>query len=116
MRGYIDRETLEQAVRDQIEDVTFNFFSWTDGDFEFEADETVADEDILVEMNVESVIMEGCRRIDEWELIFEQLGSLERVPRLAYSDRVEDGGEVKLTAEEWRVVCTSTGATTSTPC
>ncbi len=37
--GYIDRQTLEQAVRDQIEDVTFNFFSWTDGDFIFEADE-----------------------------------------------------------------------------
>ena len=32
----------------------------------------------LVQMDVEHVIMEGCRRIDEWELIFEQLGSLER--------------------------------------
>ena len=55
-------------------------------------------------MNVENVIMEGCRRIDEWELIFEQLGSLERVPHLAYSQRVEDRGEITLTAEEWRVI------------
>src|SRR5450756_1538723 len=62
------------------------------------------DEDVLVEMNVENVIMEGCRRIDEWELIFEQLGSLERVPHLAYSQRVEDRGEMTLTAEEWRVI------------
>ena len=31
--GYIDRATLEQSVRDQIEDVTFNFFSWANGDF-----------------------------------------------------------------------------------
>jgi len=103
--GYIDRPTLEQAVRDQIEDVTFNFFSWTDGDFVFEADETVADEDIFVEMNVESVIMEGCRRIDEWELIFETLGSLERVPHLAWDDRVEKDGGVELTADQWRVAC-----------
>ena len=103
--GYIDRATLEQSVRDQIEDVTFNFFSWVDGDFAFEADETVTDEDILVEMNVESVIMEGCRRIDEWELIFATLGSLERVPRLRYNDIVEEDGGVKLAPDQWRVVC-----------
>jgi Domain of unknown function (DUF4388) len=102
---YIDRSTLEQAVRDQIEDVTFNFFSWTDGDFAFEADEEVSDEDIVVEMNVESVIMEGCRRIDEWELIFDTLGSLERVPRLRYNAIVEEDGGVKLTPDMWRVVC-----------
>ena len=102
---YIDRPALEQAVRDQIEDVTFNFFSWTDGDFVFEADETVTDEDIFIEMNVESVIMEGCRRIDEWELIFETLGSLERVPHLAYDERVKKDGSVELTADQWRVAC-----------
>ena len=103
--GYIDRPTLEQSVRDQIEDVTFNFFSWIDGDFAFDADETVTDEDILVEMNVESVIMEGCRRIDEWELIFATLGSLERVPRLCYNDKVEKEGGVKLAPDQWRVAC-----------
>ena len=102
--GVIDRGTLEQAVREQIQDSAFNFFSWSDGDFEFSADEHVTDEDILVEMTVETVIMEGCRRIDEWELIFEHLGSLERVPHLAYSERVEERGEITLAAEEWRVL------------
>ncbi len=102
--GAIDRSTLEHAVREQIQDAAFDFFSWMDGLFEFSADEQVTDEDILVQMDVENVIMEGCRRIDEWELIFEQLGSLERVPHLAYSDRIEDRGEVTLTAEEWRVL------------
>ena len=102
--GVIDRGTLEQAVREQIQDSAFNFFSWSDGDFEFSADEPADDEDILVEMTVETVIMEGCRRIDEWELIFEHLGSLERVPHLAYSERVEERGEITLTAQEWRVL------------
>ena len=102
--GALDRGTLEQAVQEQIQDAAFDFFSWSEGEFEFDAEETAGDQDILVEMNVENVIMEGCRRIDEWELIFEQLGSLERVPRLSYGDRVKDRGEVQLTAEEWRVV------------
>jgi hypothetical protein len=103
-QGVLDRETLEQAVREQIQDTAFNFFSWTDGEFEFGADDSPPEEDILVEMSVETVIMEGCRRIDEWELIFEQLGSLERVPHLTYGDHVDDEGSLTLTAEEWRVV------------
>ena len=103
-QGRIDRPTLEQAVREQIQDTAFTFFSWTDGEFEFGAEESPPEEDILVEMSVETVIMEGCRRIDEWELIFEQLGSLERVPHLACGDHVDDEGSLTLTAEEWRVV------------
>ena len=102
--GAIDRSTLETAVREQIQDAAFDFFSWSDGAFEFGADEHVTDEDIFVEMNVENVIMEGCRRIDEWELIFEHLGSLERVPHLAFSERVVERGELTLTSEEWRVI------------
>jgi hypothetical protein len=104
-REAIDRATLEQAVREQIEDVTFNFFSWSDGEFGFAAEESFDVEDIVLEMNVENVIMEGCRRIDEWEFIFEKLGSLEKVPHLVMSEAVEDSGRVELTAEEWRVVC-----------
>jgi hypothetical protein len=100
----IDRATLEGAVREQIQDAAFDFFSWSDGEFEFSADEVADEEDILVEMNVENVIMEGCRRIDEWELIFQHLGSLERVPHLTYNERVEERGEVTLTAGEWRVI------------
>lgn len=103
-QGSIDRETLEHAVREQIQDTAFTFFSWADGQFEFAAEDTPPGEDVLVEMNVETVIMEGCRRIDEWELIFEQLGSLERVPHLAYGDHVDEEGSLTFTAEEWRVV------------
>ncbi len=103
-QGHIDRETLEQAVREQIQDAAFTFFSWTDGEFEFAAEDTPPEEDVLVGMSVETVIMEGCRRIDEWALIFEQLGSLERVPHLAYGEHVDDEGSLTLTAEEWRVV------------
>jgi len=103
-KQFIARDTLEEAVREQIQDAAFDFFSWPDGEFSFNAEERPDDEDVLVEMNVENVIMEGCRRIDEWELIFEHLGSLERIPHLAYNEGVEDRGEVRLTPDEWRVV------------
>lgn len=102
--GVIDRATLEQAVREQIQDTAFDFFGWPDGEFEFGLDEEVTDQDILVEMSVENVIMEGCRRIDEWELFVEHVGSMERIPHLTYGDRQADLREIVLTPDEWRAV------------
>lgn len=46
--GVIDRGTLDQSVREPIQDTAFKFFSWLDGEFEFSADEQVTDEDINV--------------------------------------------------------------------
>ena len=102
--GALDRATLERAVREQIQGTAFDFFGWPDGDFEFGVDEQVTGEDILVEMHVESVIMEGCHRIDEWERFVEHFGSMERIPHLTYSPQAAELGEIVLTTEEWRAV------------
>jgi len=102
--NYLDRATLETAVREQIQDTAFDFFSWSDGDFEFAADEAASAEDIIVELNVENVIMEGCRRIAEWELMFQKFGSLEQVAHLSYCRLVDERGELTLTAAEWRIL------------
>ena len=107
--GVLDRATLEHAVREQIQGAAFDFFGWPDGDFEFGVDEQVTDEDILVEMHVESVIMEGCRRIDEWERFVEHIGSMERIPHLTYSAQTAGLGEIVLTTEEWRAVVRTDG-------
>lgn len=107
--GVLDRATLEHAVREQIQGAAFDFFGWPDGDFEFGVDEQVTDEDILVEMHVESVIMEGCRRVDEWERFVEHIGSMERIPHLTYSAQTAGLGEIVLTTEEWRAVVRTDG-------
>ncbi len=102
--GVLDRVSLEHAVREQIQDAAFDFFGWPDGEFDFRVDEQVTDEDILVEMHVENVIMEGCRRIDEWELFVEHIGPMERIPRLACPPNNGDPGDIILTPREWRAV------------
>ena len=107
--GALDRATLERAVREQIQGAVFDFFGWPDGAFEFGADEPATDEDILVEMHVESVIMEGCRRIDEWERFVEHIGSMERIPHLTYSRQAGELGEIALTPEEWRAIVHTDG-------
>ncbi|MEZ5126333.1 MAG: DUF4388 domain-containing protein [Thermoleophilia bacterium] len=102
--GAIDRGMLERAVRDQIQDAAFDLLGWAEGEFEFGPDQDVADEDILVDMSVENVIMEGYRRIDEWELFVKHIGSMERIPRLTFSEQVVELGEIALSPNEWRAI------------
>jgi len=99
--GFVDRDTLDAVVREQIQDSVFDFFGWPDGEFEFTNDEVAEEQDTFVEMQVEDVIMESCRRIDELEFVLEQLGSLESVPRLARGPAVDELGEAVFSAEEW---------------
>ena len=101
--GLTDQATLDAMVTEQIQDTVFDFFGWPDGEFEFNDNEVAVDEDIFVEMQVETVIMESCRRIDELEFILEQLGSLESIPRLSCGPAADQTGEIVFAAEEWNV-------------
>ena len=102
--GVLDRGTLAEAIAEQIEESAFNLLGWTEGDFEFSGGGPAAEEDIIVELTVDGVIMDGMRRIDEWDLVMNSLGSLQQVPRLAYDEDTVAKGGVSLNAEDWRVV------------
>lgn len=102
--GFVDRETLAMAVADQIEEAAFDLLSWTEGQFEFSGEGPPPDEDILVELTVDGLIIDGCRRIDEWDLVMASLGSLQHIPRLEYGEAVDDQGSLSLSAEDWRVI------------
>ena len=108
-KGFIERSTLVEAVADQIEEAAFSLLSWTEGAFEFRGGGPAADEEIIVELSVDGVIMDGVRRLDEWDLIISSLGSLQHVPRLAWDEDVATRGGVQLTAEDWRVVSSIDG-------
>jgi hypothetical protein len=102
--GYIDRGTLAEAIGDQIEEAAFDLLGWMEGEFEVLGDAPPADEDIVLELTVDGVIIDGCRRIDEWDLVMASLGSLQHIPRLEYAEGVDDHGGVSFSPEEWRVI------------
>lgn len=71
----VPREIIEDALRIQIEEEIYNLFIWKDASFEFiegsppkEFDE-VDGAITQLTFNVNSLIMEAARRIDEWEQI-----------------------------------------------
>jgi hypothetical protein len=101
--GYVTNSDIIQSVRQHILDVVYKLFTWGDGLFRFEANELPAPEHITIPIDLESVIMEGSRRLKEWEILQEELPNLDVA--LRFTDRPDARlRNVNLTVEEWRVV------------
>src|SRR5881397_58359 len=99
--GALAREELHQYVRRQIEEAVYFLFTWMQGTFNFEADVHPEEQDFLVSINPESLLLEGARRMDEWNLVEKKIPSFDLVFEVDQA-RVK-ATEVELT-EEQRVV------------
>jgi len=64
--GVISQEDLERYMRVQIEESVYYLFTWTQGTFNFESEVRPERQDFLVNINPESLLLEGARRVDEW--------------------------------------------------
>jgi hypothetical protein len=61
------REEIISCLKMQIEEIVYSLFGWKDGLFEFIQDKAPPPDVISCELNPMNIIMEGTRRIDEWE-------------------------------------------------
>jgi len=101
--GYVTQGDIIQSVRRHTLDVVFRLFTWADGLFRFDANDAPPSDRITVPIDLESVIMEGSRRLKEWERLQEELPDLDI--SLRFSDRPNARlRNINLTVEEWRVV------------
>lgn len=78
-QGALTREELHQYVRRQIEEAVYFLFTWMQGTFNFEADVHPEEQDFLVSINPESLLLEGARRMDEWNLVEKKIPSFDLV-------------------------------------
>ena len=77
--GAITRQELEDYMRLQIEEAVYYLFTWTSGTFNFEAGVRPEREDFLVQINPESLLLEGARRVDEWSQIEKKIPSFDLI-------------------------------------
>ena len=66
-RKLLTRDEIFECLKMQIEEIVYGLFGWKNGDFKFLEAEEPPPEVILTELNPMNLIMEGTRRIDEWE-------------------------------------------------
>ncbi len=88
----------------QIEEAVYHLFGWNQGSFHFDPDQR-PDEDglFLVDINIESLLMEGARRTDEWSLVEKKIPSFDIVLQLDKNPDESDE-EVELSREQRKVL------------
>lgn len=63
-KGRIQRAELEAAIRERIKSVIFDVVEWRQGRFSFESGVQAKDEDILLDVGLESLLLECMTRLD----------------------------------------------------
>ncbi|HSJ24403.1 MAG TPA: DUF4388 domain-containing protein [Longimicrobiales bacterium] len=101
--GSVSEEELEQQLRFQMEETIYEIMPWDEGYFKFEERAELGEQRLLARVRVDSLLMEGARRIDEWTRLESKSLGPDAVPALAEgSDR--DATPLELRSEEWEVL------------
>ena len=102
-QGYITDSVLEAFVQEQMQDTIFDLMRWDEGDFEFEAMPEAPEEDIGLAVSIENVIMEGSRRLEEWNRVKKKIPSTDVVFKMATAPG-EGTFEISLKPIEWNLL------------
>jgi hypothetical protein len=101
--GYVSQTDILLSIRAHILDIVYRLITWAEGLFRFEQNVLPSDDRITVPIELENVIIEGARRMQEWERLSEELPSLDMA--LKFNERPSVNiRDMKLSVEEWRVV------------
>jgi hypothetical protein len=101
--GHVTQNDIIQAIRVHMLGIVYSLFAWVEGDFRFEPTLTLSQDRITVPIDLENVIMEGSRRLKEFERLQDELPNLDLA--LRFTDRPDARlRNISLSVEEWRVV------------
>ncbi len=101
--GRLKQQVVMHHVREHIVTLVYQVFSWNRGTFRFEASELPVQGKITTSIALENLIMEGNRRLKEWELLRDELPDLDIA--LKFAERPSTPlRDINLSVEEWRVI------------
>lgn len=101
--GYLSQRDIVDSVRRDILETVYGLFAWSDGLFHFEPNRLPSEDVITVSIDLENIILEGSRRMKEWERLKDELPDLNMA--LKFTDRPQTQlRNINLTVDEWRVI------------
>jgi len=74
--GLLSEDDLRRSLQAKAEETIYDLFLWPEGKFEFKDGEVPANVTVFIDVEVTGVIMEGVRRVDEWQRMKEVLPSM----------------------------------------
>lgn len=103
-RRLITPEQLQKVIRLQLEEEMWDLFALQEGTFKFEHGEDQSLGEVLLELDIEPLILEGTRRLDEWARIIKNIPGDEAVPAVRPLDHTFDRELMQFSDNEWRVL------------
>lgn len=101
--GYVSKEDVVQIATQYILEIVYHLFTWTDGQFNFEADKEPDKTRLVVPIELGNVIMEGSRRVQELERLQDELPDLNIA--LKFTDRPDAKlRNISLSPDEWKII------------
>lgn len=101
--GLLREDELSAFLKVQVSEVIFDTFGWTQGTFAFYDDVVPPPDAVTLQMDIQTLLMEGVRRMDERGRLAEVFPDLDAVVEvLGNRDHLREN--VTLTPEEWRIV------------
>lgn len=97
----VSRDDIIQGVKDYMLEIVYDLFTWSDGSFIFEQNMLPTKDRITVPLNLDNVILEGSRRIQEADRLQDELPDLSTIALKITDKPLRD---VKLTQDDWRVI------------
>jgi len=109
-KGYISLDTLKKYNTKQVEAILYNLLFWKQGRFEYKDAKLNLKGMIVTQLNPMKLILEASRRIDELSVLKEFIPSDNLVFQM--SGKVQSKDEIKLNANEWRILSLIDGTRT----
>jgi hypothetical protein len=103
--GYLSDQDLQAALKRQTSELIYEVLRWRTGRFSFRRTHELPQPavDAALALDVEGILMEGFRRVDEWHLIEREVENFDLV-FLRNEDAVAQMGRGRLTREELAVL------------
>jgi len=101
-KGYISLDVLKKYNTKQVEAILYNLLFWKKGKFEYKDSSLDLKGMIVTQLNPMRLILEASRRIDELSVLKQSIPSDRLVFKM--SGKVQSKEEIKLNANEWRVL------------
>jgi len=101
--NYLSQSDILSSLQAHYCNLVHRLFAWKEGYFRFENDLPPPEDRIAIRLGLENLIIEGSRRMQEWEQLQDEIPSLDMA--LKFTDRPGTNlKKVNLSVEEWRVV------------
>ncbi|SRR5581483_135587 len=100
-QGFLTSTQLQDFLKVQVSEIIYDSFVWNGGTFSFAEQMDLPNYAVTISIDLSNLIMEGARRIEEWEQCLQLLPDKKAVYRVVANPSEE---KITLKADEWRIL------------